>query len=1197
MKKIQMNHGWQFWLTVMLVVTMRTALTAANYDFFSVGAASNQTTLMTSPNGRGTIKVTTVHSANGAGLDDQKHALINNSKFPVLFPGTPPIQGHLIQSLYNSTVTVTYDLSAYSLGNDTVFGLWNMTDDIPTNPPPYRLELRDAGGALIAPGFSWSTLGNDDNTLGNPGTSKMQLDFASGKFVNPSKNGSHGSHSDAQFWNKIPGNAKRIILYGNLSPISNNTNGDGVGSYFAEEHSETNKFLFKCGMSVVTCFSDSKATNATAYCQNGGISDPKGYVVALFDTTLPVPSSTGVEWTAVQSTGYHNEFGLPANRFTQANLGEVFGLALDDSTPANIYVAATTLYPGDTMGPAGPGGIYKIDGGTLAISTLISLKNVGAVALGNICYDPINKQIIAADLDNGLLRRVSTASSTELLPAFDHGANLSPPVFDPASSTIPGDVTSPGRRMFAVQYRGSRIFYSLYTTNIAACGQMSEIWSIGLDASSSPPGAFILSGPNGPKLEFKVPPPICNTTYPSDVWVTDIAFSKGGKMLIAERGVCSDERTNLKTGAHHSRGMELVQTAGTWGLSGLNPLSFGSPSLPATVGNNSAGGVDYFCDDTMALMSDGVAVPGNPVGFTKFYYGLQINPPGTVGRDNAYWIDLNNNTTGYDKNFLGDVEVYRCCDCVTFNNERIECTATNQFTWTFCATNTGTLTVGHFVFVPPLPPGVTVNTPIIDLPTPLAPGQGICTNVVFTLDPKFKTNQLCFRLAAHTPDYANCCVVTKCLTLPDCCGIVRNDRIVCNPATGNLTWTFQIQNANTVPAQYLFVVPEQPSCVSVANPLIVLPSLLLPGQSTTVTVPLSVIGSPCTNACFRLSFHDTNFVNCCSFTHCVPIICKQDGHPPTVKCPPFTLLCDTNKAVTYVTQVLVQDADGDPLTVVWKVNSVPVKTNSVPGGLTVNPTPVSFTNTYPSGVYIITVCVVDQSGATAICDFDLEIGDHTPPQIKCPPDRIVTKWDYVLPNLLQEVTASDNCTPKNLIKFTQQPPAGTVLPPGVTCVKITATDSAGNTASCVTCITVRPVIVSVPDATNVFFGTIIKAAPADIVLIAIGDLANTASVEYLADGKSIGMGTGADFRFVWSKVPAGTYSLSVRARSSRVGFAVWVEDAALLQIYVAPAPGSGSARPVRTMDARKLYEGVGAHVEDGNCYCSLEGKALTDLGA
>jgi ribosomal protein S18 acetylase RimI-like enzyme len=29
--------------------------------------------------------------------------------------------------------------------------------------------------------------------------------------------------------------------------------------------------------------------------------------------------------------------------------------------------------------------------------------------------------------------------------------------------------------------------------------------------------------------------------------------------------------------------------------------------------------------------------------------------------------------------------------------------------------------------------------------------------------------------------------------------------------------------------------------------------------------------------------------------------------------------------------------------------------------------------------------------------------------------------------------------------------------------------------------------------------------------------------------------------------------------------------------------------------ARKLYEGVGAFIEDGNCYCMLEGKALTDL--
>ena len=31
--------------------------------------------------------------------------------------------------------------------------------------------------------------------------------------------------------------------------------------------------------------------------------------------------------------------------------------------------------------------------------------------------------------------------------------------------------------------------------------------------------------------------------------------------------------------------------------------------------------------------------------------------------------------------------------------------------------------------------------------------------------------------------------------------------------------------------------------------------------------------------------------------------------------------------------------------------------------------------------------------------------------------------------------------------------------------------------------------------------------------------------------------------------------------------------------------------------ARKLYEGVGALIEDDNCYCMLEGKALTDLAS
>jgi hypothetical protein len=250
----------------------------ATYDFFSVGVASGQTTLMTSPNGRGFVKVTTAFSPNGAGPDNNNHPLLNNSKFLGLFPASGAVQGHLTQTLYGASVTVTYDLLNYQLGQDTVFGLWNMTDEV---APPYRLEIRDANGNLIAPTFGWNSLGNDENTLLTSTTSIMKLDPVTGNFINPSKSGGKGGHSNAQFWNQIPPNARTIILYGRLGPLPGNTQGDGVGSYFAELHSDTNHFQFNCGMAAVTCASASHTLNWVP-CGNGPSDlSPGAYVVAL----------------------------------------------------------------------------------------------------------------------------------------------------------------------------------------------------------------------------------------------------------------------------------------------------------------------------------------------------------------------------------------------------------------------------------------------------------------------------------------------------------------------------------------------------------------------------------------------------------------------------------------------------------------------------------------------------------------------------------------------------------------------------------------------------------------------------------------------------------------------------------------------------------------------------------------------------
>lgn len=97
---------------------------------------------------------------------------------------------------------------------------------------------------------------------------------------------------------------------------------------------------------------------------------------------------------------------------------------------------------------------------------------------------------------------------------------------------------------------------------------------------------------------------------------------------------------------------------------------------------------------------------------------------------------------------------------------------------------------------------------------------------------------------------------------------------------------------------------------------------------------LSVTNSPCDQACFRLSLHDEKFRDCCSFLHCLRLRCNEPNHPPVIDCPDQALLeCNPDKAIGYVIGTGVQDPDGDLLTVIWKVDGNPVKTNTIPAGV------------------------------------------------------------------------------------------------------------------------------------------------------------------------------------------------------------------------------------------------------------------------
>lgn len=245
------------------------------------------------------------------------------------------------------------------------------------------------------------------------------------------------------------------------------------------------------------------------------------------------------------------------------DVGQVFGIAIDDQSPPNVYVAATSVFglnivrrgrdgrpqrvkkggPGvgwmkgqfglDLQG--GPGAIYKIDGRTgvatlFANVTLDGVPNPGP-GLGNLAYDAAHRQLFVSDLYTGMIHRFDLEGHD--LGHYDHGvtgltaAKLAPVVFNPKKrpniASVRFDSENPAtwgyapsaRRVWGLAVHEGRLYYSV------ASGP--QIWSVGINRD----GSFA----NDPRWELDVP------AQAGPLPVTDIAFSHKGAMLLAQRAL------------------------------------------------------------------------------------------------------------------------------------------------------------------------------------------------------------------------------------------------------------------------------------------------------------------------------------------------------------------------------------------------------------------------------------------------------------------------------------------------------------------------------------------------------------------------------------------------------------------------------------------------------------------------------------
>ena len=169
----------------------------------------------------------------------------------------------------------------------------------------------------------------------------------------------------------------------------------------------------------------------------------------------------------------------------------------------------------------------------------------------------------------------------------------------------------------------------------------------------------------------------------------------------------------------------------------------------------------------------------------------------------------------------------------------------------------------------------------------------------------------------------------------------------------------------------------------------------------------------------------------CSFS-----VTVTDQTVPTITCPAnATVAAGANCTATLASYVAAATASDN-------CTASPTKTQSPVAGTTI------------SGSQVVTLTATDAAGNTATCSFTVTVADQTAPSITCPANATVAagaNCTATLASYVASATASDNCTASPT--KTQSPAAGTTIS-GTQVVTLTATDAAGNTATCSFTVTV-----------------------------------------------------------------------------------------------------------------------------------------------
>jgi uncharacterized repeat protein (TIGR01451 family) len=176
--------------------------------------------------------------------------------------------------------------------------------------------------------------------------------------------------------------------------------------------------------------------------------------------------------------------------------------------------------------------------------------------------------------------------------------------------------------------------------------------------------------------------------------------------------------------------------------------------------------------------------------------------------------------------------------------------------------------------------------------------------------------------------------------------------------------------------------------------------------------------------------------------------------------PPVITTCATNKNVAV--DALCEAAIPNLLAEVTTTGCNVTVSQSPTAGSLVGP-----------GAYTVTITAENLAGE-ATCTATVTVADVTPPVITtCPAASSTTvggSCQAAVPDVVGDVTATDNCTPSGSLTVTQTPAAGTLVGAGVTTITVTVRDEALNSATCTTTFTVTGPQVSALGSAQVWVG-------------------------------------------------------------------------------------------------------------------------------